>query len=147
MKYLISLALLLGSLVSPYAQVVGFGEKEEIADFCETVLVHIKDNEIELAFDLLKEQWLFEKSELTSVQLQMIQQLPVLEERYGDPFDVALVQSEEIRDLIMRYTYVVKYDNHILRWVFFFYKPETRWILNTFYYDDSIEALFGAEVE
>ena len=57
-----------------------------------------------------------------------------------------LISRENIKDTILKRVYVVKYERHLIRWSFIFYKPYSSWILDYFNYDDAIEALFGPKV-
>ena len=119
-----------------------FSQKRELRSFCDRVIEYIKDDTFEKAFALLKAYWPFAASEIVTVQLQTVQQFPVLKERFGSPIGYRMVREEEVAYLFLRYTYTILYEKHIIRWVFIFYKPMEQWFLNSFYWDDNVEAVF-----
>lgn len=42
----------------------------------------------------------------------------------------------------MKTTYIGKFERHIVRWVFTFYRPKDQWMVNAITWDDDIDALF-----
>jgi hypothetical protein len=121
---------------------VGFLSVREIKAYCERILTHMRNGEIESAFELIKSQWLFPKEEIDSVHEKTVSQLDNLENRFGRPLDVTAIGEEHIGEIVIRLTYVIKHERHLIRWVFMFYKPKNKWILNSFKWDDKIDELF-----
>jgi hypothetical protein len=95
------------------------------------------------AFVLIGSQWPFPVAELEQVQEQAEKNQVFVEERFGQPCGYRLVKEEVVPEVCLRYTYVIKYEKHLVRWQFVFYKAKDRWQLDSFKWDDSIEALFG----
>lgn len=120
----------------------GFAGKNEMQAYCDIVMTNIKTGRITEAFNLLKKEWGAPVTELDSLEQQTVNQLEMVKERFGSILDYRLVKVQEVEGITMKFTYVVRYDRHITRWIFIFYKPSARWFLNSFRWDDSIDALF-----
>lgn len=120
----------------------GFLGVREMQEYCERILSHLQGGDVDSAFELIKSQWLFDPTEIDSVWEQTANQLSGLQDRFGDSFAVSEVGNERVGELLIRFTYVIKYERHVIRWLFVFYKPRTKWILNSFKWDDSIDELF-----
>lgn len=147
MKTKITLMLLIVLILSFSLNVVaddlGFSKQEQTRDFCENFLSFMVEEEIERAFDLVENEWPFSISEIQNLESSTIKQLNSVKSRYGEIVGYELIEEEKIKDSFIKYTYVMKYEKHIIRWKFIFYKPESSWILNTFNFDDSINKLFN----
>ena len=129
-----------GALV--FAQDVGFFSERDMKDYCERIVNHIQRGEVESAFELMKSQWLFDPAEIDSAKEKTVSQLAGLPRRFGSPMAVAEVGVERVSDFLIRFTYVVKYERHLLRWLFTFYRARGSWILNAFWWDDNVSELF-----
>ena len=136
----IVLSIVFGANV--FALDVGFLSVREMREYCERILSHLQGGDVDSAFELIKSQWLFDQAEIDSVWEKTANQLAGLQNRFGDSLAVSEVGNERVGELAIRFTYVIKYERHIIRWLFVFYKPRTKWILNSFKWDDSISELF-----
>ena len=125
-----------------FAADAGFSSRREIKEFCQMVVTYVKDGKIGFGFELIRQQWLFPMSEIDSIQEQTTGQLSGVTGRFGNPFSTAFIREEQVSDVVVRYTYVVLYDKHLIRWIFTFYRPRDRWLLNSFKWDDTIDELF-----
>jgi hypothetical protein len=144
-KAVFSIVLLLLLLIIPVCQGQGLGFLDgiEARSYCEAVINHVAKGQIEEAFVLIGSQWPFPVAELKQAQEQAEKNQVFVEERFGQPCGYRLVKEEVVPEVCLRYTYVIKYEKHLVRWQFVFYKAKDRWQLNSFKWDDSIEALFG----
>jgi hypothetical protein len=70
------------------------------------------------------------------------QQRDILIKKFGKSLSFELVQEQSVKESLVKYTYIEKCKIHVIRWSFIFYKPEDKWILNSFYWDDKILDLF-----
>lgn len=121
---------------------IGFSNQEQTKDFCDRFLTLMVEEDIEKAFNIVEEQWPFAIAEIQRLESSTIKQLDSVKGRYGNILGYELVKEEKIKDTFVKYTYVMKYEKHIIRWKFIFYKPDDSWILNSFNFDDSINELF-----
>ncbi len=73
---------------------------------------------------------------------QMKMQGPAITQRFGKTLSIELAVIEEVGDSLMLVMYLQKFEKHVLRWKFYYYKPDQEWVLNTFTFDDQIFAMF-----
>ena len=66
----------------------------------------------------------------------------MISQRFGKTISVEVAAVEEVGESLMLVLYLQKFDNHVLRWKFYFYKPRNEWVLNTFTFDDQIHSMF-----
>ena len=144
-KAVFSIVLLLLLLIIPVCQGQGLGFLDgiEARSYCEAIINHVAKGQIEETFVLVGSQWPFPVAELKQAQEQAEKNQVFVEERLGQPCGYRLVKEEVVPEVCLRHTYVIKYEKHLVRWQFVFYKAKDRWQLNSFKWDDSIEALFG----
>ena len=76
---------------------------------------------------------------LNSLKLQA----PVIEQRFGKTLSSELFSIEEVGESLMLVMYIQKFEKHLMRWKFYFYKPNDSWVLNTFGTDDKIALMFS----
>jgi len=126
-----------------WGQDLGFPDGIEARSYSEAVINHVAKGQIEEAFVLIGSQWPFPVAELKPVQEQAEKNQVFVKERFGQPCGFRLVKEEIVSEVCLRYTYVAKYEKHLIRWQFVFYKAKDRWLLNSFNWDDAIDALFG----
>lgn len=81
--------------------------------------------------------------DVDSLEKQLGEQAPTIRKNYGDAIGFLFISKETLANTVLKLVYLVKYERHIIRWTFIFYKPVDSWVLDYFNYDDSIEALFG----
>jgi len=119
----------------------------DITDLCENALSHIVDGDVAKGIAALRPYASsISKSDMDSLENQLLGQADTIKESYGDPIGYVLVSMVDLKDTVLRAVYVVKYERHLIRWTFIFYKPYDSWILDFFNYDDSVEDLFGPRV-
>jgi hypothetical protein len=73
---------------------------------------------------------------------QMKMQQPIIDQRFGKTISVEVAAIEEVGESLMLVLFLQKFEKHVLRWKFYFYKPRNEWVLNTFMFDDTIQSMF-----
>ena len=97
---------------------------------------------IEAGFRIIEPYFPIPESEISVLEIQAVKQIGMVGQRFGNPIGYELVKKEEVNDVLIKYTYLEKFDRHTLRWIFIFYKPKDKWLMNSFTWDDSIQSLF-----
>ena len=105
-------------------------------------MMYLKDFEIQKAFTELKKYWLLPEIELTQLESQTIEQFNIVSERFGKTIGYDFIGDKTIKDYVLRKIYVIRFEKHIIRVLFTFYKNDKGWILNEFKWDDQLEELF-----
>lgn len=117
-------------------------EKKDLKKVSSDIVKLFYNDKINDGFNILAKHWPISEKEISSIKTQMLNQLDVVNERFGRKIGYFLYDEQEAQDIFIRYTYIMKYENHIMRWVFTFYKPEDKWLINGFKWDDQIDSLF-----
>jgi hypothetical protein len=120
----------------------GLESKTKVREICEECMVKIYAGNIKGAFELIKPIFPVPESEFDMLQLQTVKQLSMVGQRFGNALGYEFIKEDEIKDAFVRYIYIEKFENHAIRWIFIFYKPKEKWLLNNFGWDDTIEVLF-----
>jgi hypothetical protein len=117
-------------------------EKTELKNYSNNIMRLIKENRLKDAFALMKSIWPMPESEIDILEVQTTKQLEVVKERFGTTIEYVLVDEKVIQDTFFKFVYVLKYERHITRWEFIYYKPKTKCLLNAFKWDDDMGKLF-----
>ncbi len=117
-------------------------DKAELKNFSDNIMLLIKDEKFKDAFTVIRKFWPMPESEIDMLEMQTTKQLDMVKARFGSALEFILIDQREIKDNFIRYIYVIKYERHITRWEFIYYKPKTKWLLNTFKWDDDVSKLF-----
>ena len=120
-----------------------FASKEDVKIKIEEFMKLIGVDEVDEAFQVLKPYWIFPENEWTQLQIETNQDMAMVEPRFGQSLGYDFVREEIVEDTVLRLTYIQKRERHLTRWIFVFYKPYDRWILNACLWDDEIVALFN----
>jgi hypothetical protein len=116
----------------------------DIQTLCEETLANVVAGDVSRGIGALRPYATgISVEDVDSLETQLRAQAATITKNYGDPLGFAFISGENLRDTVMRLVYIVKYQRHMIRWSFIFYKPVDSWILDYVNYDDSVEALFG----
>ena len=116
--------------------------KADTKKICDKFMQKIVVGKIEAAFSIIEPYFPIPESEFSSIIIQTIKQLGMSEQRFGNPIGYEFIEGEEISEILIKYTYLEKFDRHAICWMFIFYKPQEKWLVNHFVWDDNIQALF-----
>ena len=107
-----------------------------------SVMQKVGDGKTIEGVELVKDYIIVPLPEFETMKNQIAMQAPMLDQRFGKTLAVELAEIEEVGDSLMLVMYIQKFEKHLLRWKFYFYKPKDGWLLNTFNFDDSIQNMF-----
>ncbi|MHC4885462.1 MAG: hypothetical protein ACYTGH_10285 [Planctomycetota bacterium] len=135
------------SSAAPAAMPEGTDPKEqimgsmELMQFCDDTAEAIAGDRIDEAFRRISERSVYPAATLTQQQELVKKQLAAIRPRYGKTIGYEFVGVEAPSRSVKCYTYIIKYERHLMRWRFYFYRPAETWILNTFIWDDKVQDL------
>ncbi|HVO38067.1 MAG TPA: hypothetical protein VMV03_03465 [Spirochaetia bacterium] len=116
----------------------------DIQALCEETLANVVAGDVSRGIGALRPYATgISVEDVDSLETQIRGQAATITKNYGDPLGFMFISGENLRDTVIRLVYIVKYQKHMIRWSFIFYKPVDSWILDYVNYDDSVEALFG----
>jgi hypothetical protein len=143
MKWILLLAgiLLTGSSLLSIEANTGI-DRKELKNYSDNIMRLLKENRIKDAFAIMKSIWPMPESDVDILEVQTTKRLEVVKERFGSTLEYVLVEEKEIKDTFFKLVYVIKYERHITRWEFIYYKPKTKCLLNSIKLDDDIGKLF-----
>ena len=118
-------------------------DKDAAKALANAVMDQVGRTQTAEALGMLKPYLVIPSSEFEVMIEQMKLQMPMIEQRFGRTLGVELVGTEEVGESLMLITYIQKFEKHVMRWKFYFYKPNKEWVLNTFFTDDKIQTIFA----
>jgi hypothetical protein len=109
---------------------------------CEIFFERLRKVDMKSALGTIRPYVAISENDFKSIAEETGRQREELVKRFGNPISCELLQEQRIKDTLVKYTYLEKCKIHVIRWSFIFYKPEDKWILNSFYWDDNIREIF-----
>jgi hypothetical protein len=142
MKYLHVLIFLSTALTLP-AQKKYFKDEKEVQEFSIRMVQLFYDQKINELFDAVDEYSVLPKEEVEPLREKTLAAMSVVRDRFGKAIGTKKLKAERIADVALRETYLIRYENHMMRLRFVYYRNNQGWRVNTFMWDDS----FGDEFE
>ena len=97
---------------------------------------------VESGLKLAKPYLIIPDHEFEGVLNNFRMQAPAIEQRFGKTLGVEFSQVQEVGESLFLVMYIQKFEKHVMRWKFYFFKPNSAWVLNTFNTDDQIQLMF-----
>jgi hypothetical protein len=116
--------------------------KSSAKDLANNVMTEIAKGNMEAGLKLTKPYLIVPEHEYFALIDQMKMQQPIIDQRFGKTISVEVAAIEEVGESLMLVLFLQKFEKHVLRWKFYFYKPRNEWVLNTFMFDDTIQSMF-----
>ncbi len=105
-------------------------------------MAQVAKGKMQEGLQLMKPYLIIPESEFNVMAEQLKMQEPLMKQRFGNTIGVEFVKEEEVGNSLLRIIYIQKFEKHIMRWRFYFYKPRNSWVLNTFFTDDKLQLMF-----
>jgi len=118
-------------------------DKESALNLAKNVMELVGTGEVEAGVKLIKPYLIIPDHEFEGVLESLRLQMPAIEKRFGKTVGMEFSQVQEVGESLMLVMYIQKFEKHVMRWKFYFYKPEDTWVLNTFNTDDKIQLMFS----
>lgn len=117
----------------------------EVRAVADDIVSHFANGEVSDAFSLMRQHSPLPEQDIQAAEDTTVQQLKMLSPRFGRIVGHEFIRSETAGESLIRLIYIVKHEKHILRWRFIFYRPNDKWLLNNFKWDDQINRVFSPE--
>lgn len=118
-------------------------DKDAAKQLAASVMVRVAKGQTEQGLMLIKPYTLIPDHQFDGMMDSYRMQAPVIEQKFGKTIGVELALVEEVGESLMLVAYIQKFEKHLMRWKFYFYKPYDVWTLNTFSNDDKIQLMFS----
>lgn len=137
------LTVVVALLIVHFAKAQSYlSSKDDLSKHSDRVMKFLKDSEFQKAFTELQNHWPLPANELTQLESQTIKQFNMVEDRFGNIIGTDFIKDMNVKDFVTRKIYVIKFEKHMIRVLFTYYKNDHGWILNGFKWDDQFEELF-----
>lgn len=134
--------IILSIFLSVNANAAELKSKDDIRNFTQSVMTQVAKGKMQEGLKLIKPYLIIPESEFNVMAEQLKMQEPLMKQRFGNTIGVEFVKEEEAGNSLLRIIYIQKFEKHIMRWRFYFYKPRDSWVLNTFFTDDKLQLMF-----
>ena len=142
MKKTLFITLLFLINMSIFAQKQTIKDLNTAKEISKKVSSFFVENKIEEAFGLLTPYWPLPQNEIDGVQNKTIKYLNMFQNRFGKPIGSVKVKEQHILDIIIRETYLIRFEFTAIRLQFTYYKNDKGWIVNAFKWDDTFSEEF-----
>ncbi len=139
MKFLLIVMVL---FVATAASAATLDSKAAARKLTDQVMTKVAEGDIEGGFQLMKPYSIVPESEISVAIEQTKLQIPVMQGRFGKSVGVEFICDKSVGNSLLQIIHIQKFEKHIMRWKFIFYSPDGKWVLNSFNFDDKIQALF-----
>jgi hypothetical protein len=139
MKYLLILLFALFTKTVKAETLPTLTAAKEITDKAMTM---IADSDLDGGLKLLKPYLVIPAAEFDVMLGQATMQQPVMSQRFGKSVGKEFIREDMVGGSLVRLIFIQKFEKTVVRWLFFYYKSPSGWVLNTFTYDDSFQLLF-----
>jgi hypothetical protein len=137
------LFLLLNILLFNYAVAKDqLKDHNDVIEHSKSVMHALEKSDILEAFILLQKYWPLPENEITQLETLTIKQFNLVADRFGEIIGTNFIREQQIMDFALKQTYVLRFENHMIRVFFTYYKSKEGWILNGFKWDDKFDELF-----
>lgn len=112
---------------------------KELSDQAASLLAQDKTKE---AISLFKPYSPLPPTEIDTLILQIQNWTFTVSSKYGKVVGFEFLKQQRVGKCFVRYIYILKYENHAIRWLFTFYKPQNKWWVNSIFFDNKVSELF-----
>lgn len=138
-----SLILLASLFFTVQAHASELASTEEAKLLVKNVMTLVGNGDTNKGLQLLKPFLIIPESEFDVMLNNLKLQQPMIDQRFGKTVGVENMGEKIVGNSFMRIAYAQKFEKHAMRWNFYFYKPKSGWVLNTFNTDDKLQLLFS----
>jgi hypothetical protein len=97
---------------------------------------------IKSGYHRLRPYWHIPDSEIDTAAERTEATIDLAISRYGKVIGHEFIKEDKVKDFLVQYTYVLKFERHVLRWMFIFYMPKQTWMFSSVVSDDRANLLF-----
>ncbi len=116
-------------------------DQEQTKDLCTRAAALFATGDADEAYEILTPHWPLPKEEIQNLGYETKSKLGMVAERFGASIGAEYVGTAVAGHSLIRHTYLIKRENHALRFACTFYKPKDKWLINGVFWDDSLTEL------
>jgi hypothetical protein len=136
--------VLLASLLatSALADQKGLETMVQMRAVTDQIMTKVGTGDLEGGLGLMQPLTVIPTSEFEAAVGQVKLQAPMYAQRFGPQTGSEFIKEDKVGDSLVRLTYIAKFEHHAMRWQFYCYHARAGWVIDTFRFDDQIQALF-----
>lgn len=117
--------------------------KEQINAICDSVMRTFAEGNFSSAFDILKEHTVISHETIDTLKATTARYAKTLFPAYGQIRSYAFISEHQIKNIITKRFYILKFDRYYLKFDFTLYNNADGWTITSFTYnEDLIELLY-----
>lgn len=118
-------------------------ERKDTQWLCDLFMLKLTELDANEAFLTLRPYSTMAEEDFAQYAEQANTIIETVKPDYGKIVGYVLLEEKSVKDIVLRYTYLLKFERHALRWTFFFYRSDSAWIFNEFNVDNKLHELFN----
>lgn len=142
MRKLIVVAVLCISCTFSYGQAKMYTTRDSINIFCDKVMQTLVDGKYSAAIQMFKQRSVMDETVIDKIDKTLNDQMPGILPYYGKILSYELVEEKQLKNVLSRKRYILKFENYFLSFDFVLYNNGTGWTISNFYYKDETKELF-----
>ena len=120
----------------------GFKTEGECKNFSDKLVDQFINGNFKDGLNSAKPYWPIPEIEIDGLANQIVQQWPIVDQRFGKAIAKEFIKEERIGKSFLRYYYLHKFENHSIYWCIDFYKPRKEWRINSITFKDNLATLY-----
>lgn len=129
-------------LIAAPAFAQGVPTLADLRKVTDTAMAKVGNGDIEGGLKAFRPLTIIPPAEFDAMLGQLPLQLPAITTRFGSSIGHEFIKEDLIGDSLVRLVYIHKFEKHAMRWMFYGYKGQNGWVVNTFRFDDKWQELF-----
>ena len=142
MRKLFGVAILCISFSVSYGQAKMYTTRDSINMFCDKVMQTLVDGKYSAAIQLFKQRSVMDETVIDKIDKTLNDQMPGILPYYGKILSYELVEEKQLKNVLTRKRYILKFENYFLSFDFVLYNNGSGWTVSNFYYKDETKELF-----
>ena len=134
-RLLVIIALVFMSSASHALDLADTEATRKLSDNAATL---IGEGKLKEAYETLKPYWAIPDHEVDAIIYQTETQRGPIATRFGKSLSIEHIKTESIGDVFVRHIYLERFEKHALAWIFMYYRPKDRWLVNAVIYSPEI---------
>lgn len=114
----------------------------EARQLTDRVMIKVGMGDVENGVRLIKPYLIIPSSEFEAMIEQLKLQSPAILHRFGKSIGYEFIREDRVGENLLRIVQIQRFEKHVMRWNFYFYRGKNGWVLNTFKSDDDIRQIF-----
>lgn len=142
MRKLIGVLILSIFFSVSYGQLKPYTTKDSINMFCDKVMQTLVDGKYSAAIQMFKQKSVMDETVIDKIDKTLNDQMPGILPYYGKILSYELVEEKQLKSVLTRKRYILKFENYFLSFDFVLYNNGSGWTVSNFYYKDETKELF-----